>query len=215
MTFGKLYATKNMNIVMDMVSCGAKAIYMGDPGSAPKHINFVKAAMLVPDYTMMSLYVDGNINEYLSLYSKSLTRPEANEMFAAIIGCLFNNYNVVMYFPMEVEDLGYPEVLLKHISANFGITAETKSSRFFYDMNFHQLNLRLMYLYNIIDATRYILETDTLDDIVINKIKSEIPPEWGISPNCDNVRFTELIENRKNQIIKYGKVNTVLVSEIL
>lgn len=214
MAFGKLCATKNLNMAVNMAGYGSKVIYGGDPEHLSKNNNFVRAGMIIPDFKIMSLYIEGDMQGYIDAYKRYLNTPEANELFATLIGSLFYGNNVVIYFPPEVEDLGYPEILLRHLAEKFGIMAETKSSQFMYDQNFHQSNLRLMYLYNVIDVVNYIMETEFLDDMVINKIKSELPHEWGISPNCDNERFTELLEDRKNQIIKYGKVGTVLVSEV-
>lgn len=211
---GKLYATKDMNLVVNLVGYGAKALYMGDPASAPKNIDFIKPTILIPDLNLMTLYIDGQIQSFVKAYERELNRPQSHEMFATIIGALYFGSNVVMYFPPEVEDIGYSEILLRYMMNNYGIIAETKNTHFQYDINKHQFNIRLLYLYNIINVVDYILATDTLDDIIIDKIKRELPTEWGIPQNINNARFTELIENRKQQIIKYGKVLPVLMTKI-
>lgn len=211
---GKMYATKDMNLVISLAGYGAKAIYMGDPGSAPNNINFIKPTMLVPDYKIMSLYIDGRIAEYANAYRKYINTPAAHEMFATIIGSMYFGTSVVLYFPPEVDELGYAEILLSHIQYMYGITAETLTTKFSYDMSKHQFNVRLMYMYNILNIVDFIMSTENLDDVVINKMKSEIPVEWGIPINISNKEFSDIIETKKQQIIKYGKVLPSVVSVI-
>lgn len=91
---GILVATKDMNEVVNMVGYGAKAIYMGDPMSAPTNVNFIKPAILIPDYTMMSLYIDGRMRDFQNTYLRVLNSPKAHEAIATIIGAMFLGKNV-------------------------------------------------------------------------------------------------------------------------
>ena len=211
---GILIATKDMNEVVSLVGYGAKAIYMGDPMSAPTNVNFIKPAILIPDYNMMSLYIDGRMKDFQNAYLRVLNSPKAHEAFATIIGALFLGNNVVMYFPPEVDDIGYSEILLRNLEDVYGVRAQTKSTRFFYDESKHQFNLRLLFLYNIINAETYVMNAEVLDDLIIDKIRKEIPPTWEMPMDVANAQFVKILEQKKEQVLQYGKVLPNMVTKI-
>lgn len=214
---GKLFATKDVNTVFSLVGYGAKALYMGDKDSGdsiPKGIDFIYPMSLVPSYDILSHFINNDLQRYEAEYHRYLNRPLAHEAIATIIGSLYFGNNIVMLFPQDVEMLGYPSILLNELANVYGITAETKTSQFYYDISKNTFNLRLMYLYNIINAVDFILASDTLDDVVINKLRKEIPSDWCVPTDINNMEFTEVIESRKQEIIRFGKVLPSLVSKI-
>ena len=195
---GKLIATSdNERLVRAITVESAQAVYLGDPLSAPREINFIKAASLVPSYRELTFYVDGNQKRYEAEYNRMLTQKMAVEMFASIIGSLYSGRNVVLYFPPEVKEMNYSEMLLIHIMMNYGITAESPKTQFHYDPAYDMVNAQLLYAYNIMTGVDYVLTVDTLDDVTIAKLRPELCEKWHIPINVDNKTFVDMIGFKK------------------
>ena len=202
---GRLIATSDSERLVRAITIeSAQAVYLGDPLSAPREINFIKAGSLVPSYNELTHYVDGNLKRFNDSYNKMLTQKMAVEMFASIIGSLYAGRNVVLYFPPEVQEMGYSELLLVHIMMNFGITAESKSTQFAYDERYDMVNAQLLYAYNIMTGVDYVLCVDTLDDATIVKLRPELCEKWHIPINVDNKTFVDIVGRKKDAIKTNG-----------
>ena len=202
---GKLIATSDMERLVRAITVeAAQTVYLGDPLSAPNDISFIKAGSLVPTYRELSLYVDGNKRRYEEEYNRMLSQKMAVEMFASIIGSLYAGRNVVLYFPPEVKEMNYSEMLLIHIMTNFGITAESPSTHFAYDQRYDMVNAQLLYAYNIMTGVDYVLCVDTLDDATISKLRPELCEKWHIPITVDNKTFVEIVGKKKDAIRLHG-----------
>lgn len=195
---GRLIATSdNERLVKAITAESAQAVYLGDPLSAPREINFIKAASLVPSYKELTFYVDGNKKRYEAEYNRMLTQKMAVEMFASIIGSLYAGRNVVLYFPPEVKEMNYSEMLLMHIMTTYGIVAESPQTQFSYDPSYDMVNAQLLYAYNIMTGVDYVLTVDTLDDLTIAKLRPELCEKWHIPVNVDNATFVSMVGFKK------------------
>lgn len=195
---GKLIATSDSERLVRAITVeAAQAVYLGDPLSAPQEINFIKAASLVPSYRELTFYVDGNKQRYEAEYNKMLTQKMAVEMFASIIGSLYAGRNVVLYFPPEVKEMNYSELLLVHLMINYGITAESPQTQFMYDPSYDMVNAQLLFAYNIMTGVDYVLAVDTLDDATIAKLRPELCEKWHIPITADNKTFVDMVGFKK------------------
>lgn len=202
---GVLIGTAEMDIVMQQLNLGSKVIYMGDAMSSPSNIEFIKAPLLVPDYNCLKYFVDGSKRDYEIQYNRMLSSPLAAESFASILSVLAKGINVVMYFPQENAEFNYSTLILKFIQNTFGITAKTKTTMPVYDLNFDQPNARLLFQYNFISAKDYVMMSEELLDVDINKIKIELSDEWKIPPTLNNEDYVKELTRVKDEILNGGK----------
>lgn len=202
---GRILATKDINVVNMEVSNGARPLYMGDVESMPNvPFEFIKVPLLVPDYNALSLLIDGRLRDYERSYINTLKSPASVELFASIIGILHMGGNIVMYFPEENEDLNYSNILLNHIRTLYGITVQSRTTAFFYDTRYDSFNARLLYLYNIIGPVDYVMMTEDITDVDIEKLKLELAPMWNIPVNVNNQEFVRILDEKKHEMLTYG-----------
>lgn len=204
---GKVIATSDINMAInEAVNGSTKILYLGDVASTPNIEGIITPTLLVPSYRALSLLVDGRERDYENMYLKDLFSPSAVESFASIMGLLYYSSNVVLLFPSENSDLNYSNILLTHLQRVYGITAQTKSTYFNYDPNFDPVNARLLYLYNIIPPTDYVMMTYSFNDVDVNKLRSDIGEAWHIPANVSNEEFVNILAKKKDQIMKYGRI---------
>lgn len=212
---GRIIVTKEMNIVNIEVSNGARPFYMGDVESIPNApFEFIKVPLLIPDYNALSLLIDGRTRDYERSYINTLSSPAAIELFASILGILYMGGNIVMYFPEENSDLNYSNILLNHIRNVYGITVQSRTTAFFYDTRYDGNNARLLYLYNIIGPVDYVMIAEDIMDVDIGKLRVELAPKWNIPTNVDNSEFVRILDEKKQEMIKYGRLLEPIMSRI-
>lgn len=204
---GVLVATSDANYAMSEAGKGAKILYLGDIESKPNINGLITPTVLVPSYQSLSLLVDGRIRDYEASYIRSLQTPQAVETFASLLGLLYFGHEVIMLFPVENADLNYSELLLTHIQRVYGITAQSKKTYFGYDVHFDPENTRLLYMYGIINPQDYVMMTRVFNEYDINKLKVDIASEWHIPTNVPNEEFVRLLGERKDQIMKFGRIS--------
>jgi len=199
---GKIHATSNIEVVYSFIKQGAQAIYMGDPMDTDPHgIRFCKAASLVPSYAELGMFVDGRQKDFAGAYKHTLRQKAANEMFASIIGSLYMGANIVLYFPKDVLEFGYSDILLDHFLYNFGISVETTSTAAGYDEGYDMFNAQLLYAYNIINGVDYVMIVDTLDPVTIGRLRQELCEKWHIPVNVDDMTFVKLVGDYKDKLL--------------
>lgn len=175
---GQLWATSDINLVNQALSQGIKVIYLGDPVSIdPMYKDvFVTATSLVPDYQTMSLLIDGHENEFMQMYLASLNSKPAIEMFSIILACLYRGTNIMFFLPPEASGLNFIQYLLSYIKYNFGIETQTKSTQFSFDLQFSGKIIELLYLNNLASSQEFLINSDTIDDLSLRKLVSELHP---------------------------------------
>lgn len=175
---GQLWATSDINLVNQALMNGFKVIYLGDPISVPQEYKdkFVVASAFVPDYQVLSLMVDGNENGFIQMYIASLGSKAATEMMSAILACMYRGISVIFYLPPEASGLNYVGYLLEFIQMNYGITIQTKTTQFNFDIKFSGVVSELLYLNNLINAQEFLVNSSTLDDFTLKKLVSELHP---------------------------------------
>lgn len=205
---GKVIATSDVNMAINEMVNGTntKILYLGDVSSVPDIKGIITPTLLVPSYRALSLLVDGRDRDYEKVYINDLYSPAAVESFASIIGLLYYGSNIVLLFPAENADLNYSNILLTHFQKVYGITAQSKSTYFGYDMGFDPMNARLLYLYNIISPADYVMMTCSFNDVDVNKLRSDIGEAWKIPVNVSNKEFVDILARKKDQLIKYGRI---------
>ena len=163
---GSVIATSDINLIANIASKSkTSVIYMGDPIGVPPELNAMNANVVVgvpfvPDYTLLSMCIDGMALEYQNAYIKSLTRYDAEVMIATMIRALMDS-NIVLYFPRETIGLGYPELFLKYLT-QFGIQTQTKSTAFMYNHYMDNRNLELLIDHGLITVEEAAVMCDDL-----------------------------------------------------
>ena len=175
---GQLWASSDINLVNNALAQGFKVIYLGDPISIDPYYKdkFIVASILVPDYTTMSMQVDGNEDGFVQMYTAALNSRAGVEMIAAILACLYKGTNILFYIPQEALSLNYVQYLLMFFEYNYGVTAQTKTTQFSFNSVFTTKVAQLLYLENLITAYEFIINADTLDNMVLQKLVNDIHP---------------------------------------
>ncbi|MDE6946223.1 MAG: hypothetical protein K2P14_03450 [Anaeroplasmataceae bacterium] len=210
---GQIFATSDMGVVDTAARTGYKLIYIGDQLEMPQGYKFVNAIMLTPDYKTMSAIIEGNQERVAQNYYASLQTPQAEELFAIIIGALRSNSQIMMYFPNETLQLKYPYLLLEHMLNKYGIRVGDSGNPFVYNPAYDASNFRLLYLYNLVTWQEFILNTEDLDDFTIAKLKQELCQQFNIPANISNIDMVNEIQKIKDKLINDMKPQLFTVIE--
>lgn len=206
MLTGQLWATSDINLVNQAITHGFKVIYLGDPISIdnPMHKDqFIISSALTPDYQTISLLVDGNIDAFIQTYVASLNSPAAMEMFAAIFACLYKGRSIIFYLPPDSADLNFAPYLLQFIQLNFGITTQTATTQFNFDMSFAERIIEFLYLSNLISAQEYLTGSSTVSGNAIRKLVVDLRPVVANPTDLDQI--LNWFRNYKNQLLSTNK----------
>ena len=184
---GILMASSDPMFINQAMANGCVVVYVGDTTtlSPMDRDRMAIATALFPDYKTLAAQIEGNMQEFYSRYIQILSEQPAIEFFAVMLAALYGGKNVVMFFPPEAGDLEFIQVLLEFIRMNFGITPQTKSTQYMYDIKFNTRNAELMYLNNLISPQDFVLIADKLDSTVLTKLVYDIKP-YVANPNDIN-----------------------------
>lgn len=210
---GQIFATSDMGVVDTAARTGYKLIYVGDQLEMPQGYKFVNAIMFTPDYKTMSAIIEGNQQRVAENYYASLQTPQAEELFAIIIGALRSNSQIMIYFPNETLQLKYPYLLLEHMLNKYGIRVGDNNNPFIYNPAYDTSNFRLLYLYNLVTWQEFILNTEDLDDFTIAKLKQELCQQFNIPVNISNIDMVNEIQKIKDKLINDMKPQLFTIVE--
>lgn len=202
MAMGQLIATSNLEIADQAARQGFKLLFVGDMMDVPKQTGFINASCLTPDYKTMSAIIEGDEAKYMALYQQYLSLPHSEEMIAVLISALFRGNNVLMFFPEESIALSYPYALLTYLQNRFGLMVGDKSKPFSYNPNYNMSNMRLLYLYNLIDWKTYINTVEDLDQYVLAKMRQELCPIYGLDGNISDPDLVQFVTKIKEDMKK-------------
>lgn len=198
---GLLSSTSDGNLAVQCAMNGWKVLYIGDPcgnENIIKQYKLIMAAPLVPDYNILVKAVDGYTEEFTVEYENQLWQEPASNFFLGIITAMFNGINIMMYFPKEVLELYYPQVLMNYIRTQFGIVASTENNQFLYDDDYNQNNLRFMYTFNTIDTRTFIINyLYQYDEFLIDKVIQDVRP-YLKDPCNYNEKMNAILEYKTN-----------------
>lgn len=175
---GMLAATSDINLVNQALAQGIKVIYLGDPISIDPFYKdkFIVTSALIPDYPTLAMQVDGNDAGFVQMYTASLNSKAAIDMISIIFACLYKGINILFYIPQEALGLNYATYLLQFLQYNYGVCAQTKTSKFEFIPAFTNKVIQLLYLSDLVTAQEFLIHSDTLDDVVLRKLVSELHP---------------------------------------
>lgn len=201
----QLWATSDINLVNQALMQGFKIIYLGDPLSIdPMYKDkFVVSSALVPDYNILSLQIDGNMQAFIDAYIYSLNSKAATEMLSVIFTCLYKGMNIMFFLPPESSGLHFVEYLLQFIYFNYGITTQTKTSDFSFDEKYFDKIMELLYLNNLIDYNEFLLKSNKLDKLSLMKLVDELHPM--VQDPTDLNQIIAWFSNFKDELIKANK----------
>lgn len=203
---GTLIATSNINEAINYYNNGVKVLFLGDPLSNDPNSGFMAAGPLVPDYNVLSLDINGDVNGFTQQYAIQLNQPSAIEFFAAIVGAVFRGFNICLYFPQDAIGLSYVDFLLKYIESVYGITSMTKTTQFMYNDSFNSKNLYMLYMNNIISSQEYIMYGDIMDEIILQKLINDLQLINIIEDPNSYESCLNWINNYRNQMQSAGQV---------
>lgn len=201
----QLWATSDINLINQAMAQGFKVIYLGDPISIdPMYKDiFVTSTALVPDYNTLSLMVDGNQQGFIEMYAMSLNSKPAIEMLSVIFTCLYRGTNIIFFLPPESAGLNFIEYLLQFIYFNYGITTQTKTTEFSFDPAYTGRVIELLYLNNLVDATEFLVHSETLNEITLRKLVGELHPM--VNDPTDIKQIMAWFSNFKDELLKAKK----------
>lgn len=212
---GYVMATSDEGVVADLISQpNNKILHCGDPvDPVSTDPRVIKAIPFVPDYSLLSMIIDGNVQGFNIAYDQALTRVESVEFFAIIIAALYSGNNVILYFPRESLELGYCNSWLTHFMNNYGITAQTKNTIFAVNPAFQQYHARLMYINNLLSVTDFIMVAEELDERCIQKLRIDLVPYIANNTATMNeADFCNEVDRIKIEITKFGQPSEMAFS---
>lgn len=185
----QLWATSDIGLVNQALIQGFKVIYLGDPISIdPMYKDkFIVSSALVPDYNTLSLMVDGNERGFIEMYSMSLNSPAAMEMISVIFAALYRGTNIMFFLPPESSGLNFVQYLLQFIELNYGITTQTRTTEFSFNPAFKGRFIDLLYLNNLVDHNEYLINSESLNQITLRKLVSELHPAVEDPTNIEQI----------------------------
>lgn len=205
---GMLFATSSIEEVQQHVMNGSKVLFIGDPTAEQDFIqrfNMIVAMPLVPDYNIMSKDIEGEFGAFDIEYDNMLSEEPAAQFFAAIITAMFKGFNVVLYFPKCCLGLRYVNNLLFYIQSQFGIIAQTKTTKYMYIESFDGFNVALMYANNTINGYEFLLYfSGQMDIYLAKKLIYELKP-FAKNPNDIN-SYLETLTEYRNFILSTGVI---------
>lgn len=198
---GQLWATSDMNLVGRALSNGFKAIYLGDPLSVNPAFKdkFVYGTALIPDYQAMEAKVDGNEELFFHMYISSLKSGPATEMMSVILACLFKGTSIILYLPPDASSLNFAEYLLQFIQLTYGITTQTQSTQFAFNIERKDMVMELLYLNNLASPQEYLINSGTVSDNTLRKLVQDLHPMVENPRNLDDI--LKWFSNYKDKLI--------------
>lgn len=200
-TMGSIIATSNLDVVKCSIMNGFKAMYIGDPMYIPQDINLINGSIFTPDYQVMSLIIDSNDDMFTKAYIDYLNGPQCEEMFAVLIAALFKGINIILYFPEDSIQLKYPILFMQFLFNRYGVVVGDNNTPFSFNMALYPSNMRLLYLYSLIDWRQYILSVEDLDQYVLSKLRQDICPIYQIPFEIDDNSFVQEITKIKDKLL--------------
>lgn len=206
---GMLISTSDIRYVQAAaIDPNTKIMFMGDPEGQQQMIQNLKlilATPWIPDYLVMEADINGDPNEFAAKYTDYLNREESQMMFATLCTALYRGKNIILYFPPESVEFKYPSFLMQYLLYNFGIQAATPQVPYNFDNRFGDKVAYLMYYYNTILPTEFILMTKSMDINSLTKVIMDlrIPVSGDISKNPKPI--LDWIEAYKQRMIAAEK----------
>lgn len=202
----KLMATSDLEVAVNtknQAPDNCKILYIGEPLEKP-NIDCINATALCPNYYTLQIFIEaGECKNYIDSYTDYLQRTGA-ETIATILCALMNGTNIVLYFPYETLELKYPGYLLQYLEVYFGITAQTKSTDFNYNPSYNSNNLRMLYINRLISPADFVLNSEEIDDICIQKLKQDYLQKYPMISTYTPDQMIKWIEDLKVYIANNG-----------
>lgn len=204
---GQLWATSDFELVNELLreNIGVKIIYLGDPESVPPQYRdiFIMGTSLTPNYETLSLLIDGDENAFIQHYTMSLNSKASIEMMTALLACLYKGTSLILFLPKDSIGMNYIQYLLKYIEYNFGIVTQTKSTKFSFNPLFTGKIAELLYLSNLMSPHEFLVNTESLNDISLRKLVTEIRPM--VNNPGDMNEIIQWFSNFKDELLKAKK----------
>lgn len=197
---GQIIASSNLAIVDECARQGFALIYVGDELEMPKQWKFITATAFTPNYQAMCAQIEGDEARFASMYLQELLTDNAQELMAIILAALCKGTRILMYFPEESVRLGYPILLMQYMANTHGITVGDKSYPFMYNPAFDYINLRLMYIFRLVDWKEYILSVEEVDTVVLIRLREDLCPIYNIPINISDADMVTKVTEIKDQI---------------
>lgn len=197
---GALYATSDMNVVNVAVHGGHRLLYIGDSFEMPKEINFVDAVAFTPNYKTMCAIIENNTQMMQQFYYENLSAGPAQELFAIILAVLRKGVNITMFFPPDSLQLQYPTLLLQYIEQVLGIQTGTDKILPAYNENYNVKNMRLMYIFKLINWKEMLLVCEEVDPLLMQRFKEDLCPIYGLDQNISDLDMMNEIEKIKKHL---------------
>ena len=164
---GQMAASNDLALAQQLVMMdpNTKVIFVGDTigyEEVIKNNNFVAASLLVPDYRIMEMDVNGQLNEFSSYYMSYLSSENPSMLLATIFLAMHQGKNILLFFPPQAEGLNYPMVLLNYLKGRFGITVSDGRVPFSVDSNLNYAISELMYTFNYITPQLHLIYTGNM-----------------------------------------------------
>lgn len=145
---GEFVATSDVEMLSEYLNKGnSSLVYCGDPADIPDEfvqVNAINGVAFVPDYNCLQYYVNGNSAGFITAYRYYLESSASTTLMCTILKALTVGRNVILFFPKETLELGYPSILLSYILGKYGVQPRTKNSNFIFNQTYNDTVLMLM-----------------------------------------------------------------------
>ena len=209
-----LYATSDLDVALRIVLTARQEgrtgtiVYIGDPIEAPKvdpryNVSIANGTPLCPDYNVLSLYINGDFDSYQAAYLQTLKTEPATRIFNAIFVSMMAGNDVILFFPQTTLELKYPELLLRFLVSEYGITAATKNTACTCMSGFESKILDQLYAFDSITLVDYLTRGTVINPILEQKMRRDASilfnnPNIGNMSNEDFAKFLVEIKSGKN-----------------
>lgn len=201
---GTLYSTSDLNLALhESEKLNSKIMLIDDISTTYQNPRIIRAGILLPPYDAMCAFDNNNENDFISIYQFHII-TSCTKIIASMIGCMMNNYNILLYIPEHI----YREVsyLLLHMQNLHGIICGNESTPFYYNESYNDFNIGFLYKLNYISPEEYLYKIKDMNFIndpdIIQKLISELNPvlsEYTIQKYYDYfINFSKLMKNNNN-----------------
>ena len=197
---GALYATSDINVVNVAAHGGHKLLYIGDSFEMPKEFNFVDAVAFTPNYKTICVIIENNTQMMQQSYYENLSAGPAQELFAVILAALRKGINITMFFPPDSLQLQYPSLLLQYIEQVHRIQTGTDKILPAYNENYNLKNMRLMYIFKLINWKEMLLVCEEVDPLLMQRFKEDLCPIYGLDQSISDLDMMNEIEKIKKHL---------------
>ena len=175
---GTLYVTTDLNMLKNLIGM-SRVIIIGEPD--PGLVNSIQAvvgSILMPPYSAMTHYVNGDMNTFGMEYINHLMKQEATEFIAVMIKALCNGTNLTVYVTPDEYDM-YFRIFAEYMINIYGIVIGNERMPFSFNPTFIPSLCNLLFLSNLMTVEELFMNYPVgvqFSELAVIKLINEVSP---------------------------------------